>query len=444
MDRPHCSNRVAVGLKARRNSCPKPWDIRKFDSSIRNNLYRVCRHPPLGWCVRFDSGVGGKINKDMESVQYRDLSLMVPNPKNPRKWKHDSEIKNLAESIRKNPDFFEARPILLSDRTGILMIIGGERRWEAARHLGLTQAPSYLFHNLTEEREDEIMNRDNVHSGVWDEAKLQSWNKEQLQSWGVDGVKWPKQEQKIKEDNFNPDKKIKQICKPGDLWQLGKHRLMCGDSTKIEDVQKLTGGAELDLSLTDPPYGIDIVKHSGKIGGDNVVQSTVYHKIKGDETTETARLSYLIMKEVTKNQIIFGGNYFTDFLPPKPCWVVWDKVNGESVFADVELAWTSFDKGARLFSWMWNGMARAGDRKTEGIKRIHPTQKPVGLFARILNEFTKEGESVLDLFAGSGATIIAAEQTNRIAYLMEYESFYCDVIIDRWETFTGKRAEKIN
>lgn len=219
--------------------------------------------------------------------------------------------------------------------------------------------------------------------------------------------------------------------------------------------------------MTDPPYGIDIVKHSGKIGGDkeptfgktlngwkdrktsgkiggdNVVQSTVYHKIKGDETTETARLSYLIMKEISKNQIIFGGNYFTDFLPPRACWIVWDKVNGESVFADVELAWTSYDKGAKLFSWMWNGMAREGDRKTEGIKRIHPTQKPVGLFAKILEDFSKEEEKILDLFAGSGPLIIAAEQTNRIAYMMEYEPFYCDVIISRWEQFTGNKAKKI-
>lgn len=112
----------------------------------------------------------------MESVQYRELSLMVPNPKNPRKWKNDSEIKNLAESIRKNPDFFEARPILLSDRTGVLMIIGGERRWEAAKHLGLTQAPSYLFHGLTEEREDEILMNDNIHAGEWDARKLTKWS----------------------------------------------------------------------------------------------------------------------------------------------------------------------------------------------------------------------------------------------------------------------------
>ncbi len=150
------------------------------------------------------------------------------------------------------------------------------------------------------------------------------------------------------------------------------------------------------------------------------------------------------MKDITKHQIIFGGNYFTDFLPPKACWVIWDKVNGDSVFADCELAWTSFDKGAKLFPWLWNGMARQGDRKTEGTKRVHPTQKPVGLFVKIINEFTQAGQTILDLFAGSGPIVIAAEQTERVALMMEYEPFYCDVIIDRWEQFTGKKAIKTN
>lgn len=375
-------------------------------------------------------------------IVYRNLSEIKPNPKNPRKGTKEA-VEKLAESIKANPKFFEARPILLSDRTGELVIIGGERRSESARLLGMETVPTILLSGLTESQEDEILIKDNTHAGVWDEQKLQAWGKDQLQSWNVDGVKWPKQETEIKEDNFNPDKKVKSRVKFGDIWQLGRHRLMCGDSTKIENVQKLTGGAKIDLSLTDPPYGIDIVKHSGKIGGDNVVQSTVYHKIKGDETTETARLSYLIMKEISTNQIIFGGNYFTDFLPPRACWIVWDKVNGESVFADVELAWTSYDKGAKLYSWMWNGMAREGDRKTEGIKRIHPTQKPVGLFVKILEDFSKEEEKILDLFAGSGPLVIAAEQTNRIAYMMEYEPFYCDVILERWEQFTGKKAKKI-
>ena len=115
---------------------------------------------------------------------------MVPNPKNPRKWKDEKEIDELAKSISDNPDFFEARPILLSDRTGVLMIIGGERRWEAAKKLGLEEAPSYLFHGLTEEREDEIMHRDNVHSGVWDKEKLaeitKKWGADKVASWGLE------------------------------------------------------------------------------------------------------------------------------------------------------------------------------------------------------------------------------------------------------------------
>lgn len=398
-------------------------------------------------------------------VIYRPLSEIRPNPKNPRKAKPE-DIWKLAESIKGNPQFFEARPILLSDRTGEFVIIGGERRSEAAALLGMEDVPTILLRGLTEAQEDEIMIKDNTHAGVWDEEKLKNWGREQLQGWNVDGINWPKEHHVINEDEFE-NNEIASRCQKGDIWQLGEHRLMCGDSTKEDDVLSLMGGArKIDLALTDPPYGIDIVSHKvtsrdadrervlgdwwdrktfGKTVGDGlgIVDSNIYHKIKGDETVETARISYEIMNKICKNQIIFGGNYFTEFLPPKNCWLVWDKVNGESVFADVELAWTSYVTGARLYKWMWNGMSREGDRKSEGFKRIHPTQKPVGLFGKILEDFSKPGETVLDLFAGSGTIAIAAEQLGRIAYMMEYESFYCDVIISRWENFTGKQAIKI-
>lgn len=382
-------------------------------------------------------------------IVYRKLSSLKPNPKNPRKAT-EGAIKELANSIKGNPKFFEARPILLSDRTGELVIIAGERRSEAAALLGLDMVPTILVPGLTEAQEEEILIRDNTHAGKWDEAKLSQWGKEQLQSWDVEGVRWPKTENEVRDDDFDPDKETETRCKAGDIWQLGRHRLMCGDSTKREDVAALVGGAKLELALTDPPYGIKVVITNGERNGmisagwgAGLGEDSVFHPIKGDDTTETARLSYDVMKAFTKEQIIFGGNYFTGFLPPKPCWVVWDKLNGDSVFADAELAWTSFERGIRLFPWMWNGMQRQGDRKTEGTKRVHPSQKPVGLFVRILEEFSKEGDSVLDLFAGSGTTIIAAEQTNRVAYLMEYETFYCDVILSRWEQFTGQKATRI-
>lgn len=252
--------------------------------------------------------------------------------------------------------------------------------------------------------------------------------------------------QEVVEDNFNPDGDVETRCKEGDLWQLGGHFLLCGDSTKMEDVERLLNGAKIDLLLTDPPYGVEAVKGNikGKIGGGNIVESKTYKKIKGDSTTETARLAYDVSSELgISNFIIWGGNYFTDFLTPSPCWVIWDKENTGN-FADCELAWTSFDKGAKLYHWLWNGLSRKGDRASELVSRVHPTQKPVGLHGEILRDFSKEGDNVLDLFLGSGTTLIACEQTGRTCYGIEYEKDYANVIISRWEQFTGQTAIKLS
>ena len=165
-----------------------------------------------------------------------------------------------------------------------------------------------------------------------------------------------------------------------------------------------------------------------------------YSPVIGDESTETARKSYEILRGASRNQILFGGNYFADFLPPSPCWLVWDKRTGDNNFADVELAWSSFKTHARLYTWTWNGMSRQGDKKSEGRTRVHPTQKPVGLIGAMLRDYSAEGETVLDPFGGSGSTLIACEQLGRRCRMMEIDPHYCDVIIDRWETFTGKKA----
>lgn len=182
---------------------------------------------------------------------------------------------------------------------------------------------------------------------------------------------------------------------------------------------------------------------NNRITPDAVVPAKTYNAIIGDETTETAKKNFEIAKEHTDNQIIFGGNYFTDFLPVSRCWVVWDK-NNTGNFADAELAWTSFDKGVKLYKWTWNGLVREGDRDVEGITRVHPTQKPVGMLGNILNDFTEEGDCVLDCFGGSGSTLMACEQLNRTCYMMELDPHYVDVIIARWEQFTGQKAVSLN
>lgn len=249
-------------------------------------------------------------------------------------------------------------------------------------------------------------------------------------------------------------------CKLGDLWQLGDHRLICGDSTDSSVINRLMDGVKAKLLLTDPPYGISVVSVDKKVGGDKpfgskgkvgygekgknkILDCNEYAPIIGDDTTDTARANYDIALTCTDNQIIFGGNYFTDFLPPSRCWIVWDKQNTGN-FADAELAWASFDRGVKLYRFLWNGLCREGSREVEGKTRVHPTQKPVGMLADILKDFSEENDSILDCFGGSGSTLIACEQLNRKCYMCELDQHYCDVIIDRWEQFTGRKAVLLN
>jgi hypothetical protein len=237
----------------------------------------------------------------------------------------------------------------------------------------------------------------------------------------------------------------------GDLFELGRHRLLCGDSTSGADVGRLLGDVK-PVVLTDPPYGIEIVsrnkvggggalKFGGKVGA--FVDSSDYAPVKNDESTDTAREFYHTALAMELDRfIVWGGNYFSDFLPPSSCWLVWDKENTGN-FADGELAWTSFDRALRIYRWMWNGLARKGDRGTEGSSRVHPTQKPVGLHVQILQDWTAAEDAVLDGFLGSGTTLLASEQAGRACFGIEAEPKYCQVIIDRWEAFTGSKAQKV-
>lgn len=369
-------------------------------------------------------------------IVYRKLSELKPNPKNPRKAT-EGAIARLAASIKENPKFFEARPILLSDRTGELVIIGGERRSEAAALLKMKTVPTILLSGLTEQEEDEILIKDNTHAGVWDEQKLQSWEKGQLQSWNVDGVKWPKQETKIKEDNFDPKKKVKSRVKRGDIWQLGKHRLMCGDSTKLENVQKLTGGGRIDILFTDPPYNVHFNGRSGKfeiIENDNLSKEEFQFFI--DAVCD-------VIKKLNIRQLYIWCNWkFYGLLQEKfeyNACIVWAK----NIFG--------FGRGYRhqhefcLFSGTIDpDITTETDlwQEQKDATCLHPTQKPIGLAARALRNH-RDGETVLDLFGGSGSTLMAAEQLNKMAFVMEIDPHYCDVIINRWEEFTGQKAKKI-
>jgi len=208
------------------------------------------------------------------------------------------------------------------------------------------------------------------------------------------------------------------------------------------------------IIITDPPYGIDIVNSSnvgitaktgfGKVGIKGLVKAGNYSKVIGDDKS----FDPTFLLGLTEKIILWGANNYASKLPDNSHWIVWDKkaeVGADhNNFSDCELAWTNIkQKSVRIYRYLWSGLLRTGNRKEELSKRIHPTQKPVGLLTDIIKDYTKENDIVLDLFLGSGSTLIAAEKTGRICYGMELDPRYIDVIVKRYEEYTGKKAEKI-
>lgn len=232
----------------------------------------------------------------------------------------------------------------------------------------------------------------------------------------------------------------------GDIYKLGNSYLMCGDSTKEEDLNKLLGGVKVDLILTDPPYGININK-KGAIGNTGTAKrkykSKEFKPMLNDDSIATAKKAYDTFENICDRQIIFGGNYFTDFLKFSPSRIIRDKRKSnelQSSFGDGEIAYVSFKTPIRIYHYISFGFIREGDTK----KRYHSTQKPIKLFEDILRDFSKENNVIYDAFGGSGTTIIACEQTNRICYTMELDHYYCERIIQRYEETTNNKVVKIN
>ena len=233
--------------------------------------------------------------------------------------------------------------------------------------------------------------------------------------------------------------------KYGEIDSLGRHRLMCGDATSYEDIEALLDGMKVDLVLTDPPYGakVHIGYHRFKGKGiashdrlQDLYTADYYKTIIGDESQNTARLNYEIVSHLTDKLIIWGGQYFANFLPMNKGWLVWHKEHAFPNHAQCELAWTSFVKPVQYYRQKWNGAIRQGSNTLNPRPAVHPTQKPVELHMKILEDFSSEGDVILDCFGGSGTTLIACELTGRTCLMMELSSEYCDIIRQRFDTLT--------
>jgi hypothetical protein len=256
------------------------------------------------------------------------------------------------------------------------------------------------------------------------------------------------------------DVQPREVSALGDVWLLGRHRVMVGDGTSQTDIERLVAGVVPDLANCDPPYGISVVK-AGKVGGGKphpfkgsvggakpfgrvhgpaknaIIQPGMYAPIIGDETTDTAVASYHALVALGVPAIVlWGGNYFANALPPSRCWLVWDKENTGS-FADAELAWTNQDAVVRLLRHQWSGLIKASER---GECRVHPTQKPAALADWVIETVSPNAKTVIDLFLGSGATLISAERKRLTFFGMEMAPAYVDVAVRRWQAFTGDDA----
>lgn len=409
-------------------------------------------------------------------------------PKNPRQWTKD-DVERLKKSIEETPELLQARGCIVYPLDDKYIVLGGNMRLTACKQLGHKEVDCVVLDaDTTSEKLKEIVIKDNGSFGQWDFDMLANeWDDLPLSDWGVPmpDIDAVEQKEEAVEDDFDEEKDhIEVRCKRGDIWQLGEHRLMCGDSIDLEDVQKLMGGGIADLAITDPPYNVDYK------GGTSEELTIMNDKMGSSEFLSFLTDAFSAMKQVMKAGAAFyiwhadseGYNFRTAMeranLKIRQV-IIW--VKNAIVLGRQDYQWKhepclyGWNDGAahyftsdRSIATVYEDRVDVAKLTKEELKLIvkqmmsdktpttiihenkpirngeHPTMKPVNLIGKIMSNSSKSGWLVLDLFGGSGTTLIAAEQLGRKAYLMELDPHYCDVIIARWEKLTGKKAIKIS
>jgi DNA modification methylase len=367
----------------------------------------------------------------VEKIEQVSIELLIPYANNARTHS-DAQVAQIAASIR---EFGFTNPVLTSDDN---TIIAGHGRVMAARKLGLTQVPVIRLSHLSETQRKAYILADNklaLNAG-WDDNLL-SIELADLKDLGFDtdltgfsadeiAALMPIEvTEGLTDEDEVPEAPIDPVTKLGDVWLLGKHRVMCGDSTVLNDVERLMNGIAPDCIHTDPPYGMNAVSKS------SVLKKNYKQDILGDDTPDVAKDAFSLINGLwpEAKQIWWGANYYCSVLPDSECWLVWDKDNGQSDQTDCELAWANFRSVVRQYTM-------ASEKKN----RVHPTQKPVALMEWILRRFKLSVKTIADFFGGSGSTLIAAEKHGAQAFIMEFDPKFCDVIVKRWQDFTGKQA----
>jgi DNA modification methylase len=383
------------------------------------------------------------------------ISEIKLNESNPRFIK-DDKFKKLVKSIKDLPQMLDIRPIVVNKD---MMVLGGNMRLKACVEAGLVEVPIIIADNLTKEQEKEFLIKDNVSGGEWDwDMIANEWNEVELIEWGLDIPLDFQTELEAEEDDYDvPDGGIETDIVIGDLFEIGEHRLLCGDSTDSDQVAKLMDGKKSDMVFTDPPYGVSYTGGHNEKKRKGIENDT----LQGQDLTD-------LFYESLMNADLFSKDYSAFYI-----WYA----NGKAVetFASFSrlnlsvravLCWYKVKSGLGAFmsqyipnyepciyayktgkSPQWFG---ASDEKTvwelkkESKNEYHPTQKPIELPSRAIENSSKKNDIILDVFLGSGSTMVASQQLNRKCYGMELDPKYCQVIIDRMKKLDSTLVIKRN
>jgi DNA modification methylase len=376
------------------------------------------------------------------------ISKVKSNPNNPRLIK-DDKFHKLVTSIKEFPKMLEIRPIVVNED---MIVLGGNMRLKACKEAGLKEVPVIKASDLTEDEQRQFIIKDNVSGGEWDWEMLgNEWDVKQLEEWGLDVPVFPETELEAEEDDFDttPPKEPKTVL--GDLYEIGEHRLLCGDSTDSDSVAKLMNGSKADMCHTDPPYNIDYEGGSKK-----------REKIANDKLEDFPQFLYDVYTTIS-TALKKGGaiyvwhassethNFIQQFLNTGflfKSYIVWNKNN--STFGRSDYHWKH---EPCIYGWL-DGASHKwyGDRKQTTVWDIerpsrsdeHPTMKPIALCCKPLENSSAVGHIVLDVFLGSGSTMVASHQLKRKCYGLELDPKYCDVIVKRMITLDPTLTIKRN
>lgn len=366
-------------------------------------------------------------------------------PANPRTITQ-KDYENLKNSIKQSGIYgFKAPIVYKTDNRYI--VLGGNMRLKACKELNILEIPIFLLADDTPT--DELMKiaiQDNISNGEWDwDLLANEWPQDKLEEWGLDTTQeWDTKKELPENIDETPEPPKTPISKLGDLWLLGNHRVLCGDSTDKATVERLMDGKKADMIFTDPPYGMeldtDYSQMNGTLRDGSYIKRNKHEAVIGDDgdydpTHIFEQFGYV--KEI----FLWGFDYYAEHIPERKngSVIVWDKTGDETkdkgFGSSFELCW-SRQKHKRTFARIWwQGIFGVKDDQKG---RVHPTQKPVQLATWFFERWAKDLTLVIDLFLGSGSTLIACEQTDRTCYGLELDPHYVDVICKRWQTLTGQ------